>query len=108
MAVGNDEVRRIAALARLRLEDEDVDRLTGELNRILEHVRSLDEADTSGAGAPVRLPDEPVPFRDPVLGPDELEAGAPGDRAPDWRDGFFVVPRLPALEAEDGEGEARE
>lgn len=103
MSVSGDEVRRIAALARLRPDEAQVERLTGELNRILEHVDTLSEVDVSGVEEPLRLPERPVSFRDPALGPDPLEAGAPGEAAPDWRDGFFVVPRLPALEGDDRE-----
>lgn len=113
MSVGREEVERIAALARLDVLGEDepaaegrlsVARLTDELNRILEHVATLEEADISEVEEPIRLPSDPVPFRDPGLGPDRLAEGAPADRAPQWREGFFVVPRLPALldDEEDG------
>ncbi len=105
MAVGREEVRRIAALARLRPDEAMTDRLTAELNGILEHIRTLDEADVSSVDEPVRLPDEPVRFRDPSLAPDALAGGAPGSVAPGWRDGFFTVPRLPALDGNPGGGE---
>jgi len=106
MSVNREEVRRIAELARLRLDDATVDRITRELNGILDHMETLDQVDASGVVEPVRLPDEPVAFRDPELLPDPLEEGAPGDRAPDWREGFFLVPRLPALEGDEVEAEA--
>jgi aspartyl-tRNA(Asn)/glutamyl-tRNA(Gln) amidotransferase subunit C len=109
VSVSRDEVRRIAALARIRLDEATAERLTSELNRILEHVDTLAEADVSGIDEPLRLPDAPVPFRDPDLRPDLLEEGAPAAQAPDWREGFFAVPRLPGLEGEDrGRGVAGE
>ena len=106
MGVTGDEVRRIAALARLRLDDDDVDRLTGDLNGILAHVDALvaaaeatDAADAEevehGAESPVR-PD--VPDADPLLRP--LAA-----LAPEWRGGFFTVPRLEAMNADGGASE---
>lgn len=108
MSVSRDEVRRIAALAGLHPGEAATERLREELARILEHVENLQEADVSGAGEPLRLPDEPlrlpdepVPFRDPSLEPDPLGGGAPGEIAPDWRDGFFAVPRLPAVEGDE-------
>jgi len=113
MSVSREDVERIAALARLDGfgEDEPVAggrpsgaRLTEELNRILEHIATLEEADISEVEQPIRLPSEPVPFRDPGLGPDSLAEGAPADRAPQWRDGFFVVPRLPALMDDEEDG----
>ncbi len=113
MSVSRDEVRRIAALARLDLTEEDgasggdeptVERLTGELNRILEHIATLEEADITGVDEPIRFPRRPVAFRDPKLVADALEADAPADRAPHWQEGFYVVPRLPALGDDEGEG----
>jgi aspartyl-tRNA(Asn)/glutamyl-tRNA(Gln) amidotransferase subunit C len=96
MSVTPDEVRRIAELARLQPGEEDVERLTGELNAILGHMDALAEADTSG----VEGGGEPLPaaFRDPDAPPDPLTEGGPGAAAPEWREGFFLVPRLPALE----------
>lgn len=51
MSVDREEVERIGRLAKLRLTDDEADRLTDEMNRILEHaerLRGLEEA--SGAG----------------------------------------------------------
>ncbi len=113
MSVSREEVERIAALARLDVFGDDESaaegrpsavRLTEELNRILEHIATLEEADISEIGDPIRLPSDPVPFRDPGLEPDSLAEGAPADRAPRWRDGFFLVPRLPALVDDEEDG----
>ena len=43
MSVDRAEVARIAALARLRLDDDEVERLTEEMNRILQHATRLRE-----------------------------------------------------------------
>ncbi len=104
MEVSGEEVRKIAGLARLRPDKAAVDRLTGELNGILGHVRALEEVDVSQVAEGGWTVSEVVAFRDPRLGRDELASGAPGDRAPECADGFFIVPRLPALD----EGEASE
>lgn len=98
--VDADEVRHVARLARLELEEDEVERLADELARILEHFESLRE---------LELEDLPGPdgdgsaLRPDVPGPDPMAAG-PGREAPDWRDGFFVVPRLPGMEGPGGEG----
>jgi aspartyl-tRNA(Asn)/glutamyl-tRNA(Gln) amidotransferase subunit C len=99
MSVTGDEVRRIAELARLAPDTAEVERLTRELNRILEHVDALREADVSGVqeGMGDGLPDA---FRDPTAPPDPIPPDAPQGMAPGWREGFFLVPRLPALEEE--------
>lgn len=55
MAVGPDEVRRIAELARLRLGESEVEALAGELSGILGHIDALEEVEGTGAaeGGPV-------------------------------------------------------
>ncbi|MCI0435062.1 MAG: aspartyl/glutamyl-tRNA amidotransferase subunit C [Gemmatimonadetes bacterium] len=97
MSVTPDEVRRIAALARLRLDDAEIDRLTIQLRSILAHVEQLETVDHAGSAAGldaprhVRAPRRDEPGADPLA--------VPPDRfAIDWRDGFFVVPRLAALD----------
>jgi len=102
MGVTREDVRKIAELARLHPDEGSVARLTEELNGILEHIRSLEEVDTSGVEQPEGWRSGRLPLRPSELPRDPLAAGAPGDRAPRWVDGFFVVPRLPALESDGG------
>ena len=114
MAVGKDDVRRIAELARLRLADADVERFTVQLNSILVHMDRLAELDAKAAQAEAQgRPEAGAPLRDEQTAPDELHR-SPAAIATDWREGFFVVPRLAAqerlaeggdaLEAEAGDG----
>jgi len=105
MSVTKDDVRRIADLARLNLDPGTTDRLAEELNGILAHVKTLGEVELptesrDAVGEPV--PGEGSVFRDPDLHPDGLESGAPARGAPEWREGFFLVPGLPALTGEEG------
>jgi Asp-tRNA(Asn)/Glu-tRNA(Gln) amidotransferase C subunit len=103
VSVTIEEVRRIAQLARLHPEESSLRRLTEELNGILENIRVLEEAE--GESPPEAPPVEgSLPSRPPALDPTPLAAGAPGSMAPDWREGFFVVPRLPALDGGGAEG----
>jgi aspartyl-tRNA(Asn)/glutamyl-tRNA(Gln) amidotransferase subunit C len=95
MALSLDEVRRIAALARLRLSAEEERTFAVQLSAILEHVRQLEELDVSGvepmthalaAGESPRLRGDAV---EPGLSPDEALAAAPA------REGTcFKVPRI--------------
>ncbi|MCX7817727.1 MAG: Asp-tRNA(Asn)/Glu-tRNA(Gln) amidotransferase subunit GatC [Kiritimatiellae bacterium] len=87
------EVRRVAALARLYLEEEVAERIARDLGRILEYVRQLDELDLEGV--------EPTAHAMPVSNvfrPDEIEAGLSPEmalrNAPAARDGLFLVPRI--------------
>jgi aspartyl-tRNA(Asn)/glutamyl-tRNA(Gln) amidotransferase subunit C len=91
-----DDVRRIAALARLSLADEELDRFAGQLASVLEHVAALDSIESGSAAAdiPEAAParEDHESFDPPVL--------PPASFAPEFEDGFFSVPRLPAFDVE--------
>jgi len=99
VSVSRDEVRRVAGLARIRLDDEEAAALARDLTGILEHVEELRSApveEGDAAADPLAL--EPK-ARAGDGEPDALER-PPSELAPSWRDGFFVLPRLPALDRE--------
>lgn len=91
MAVSLDDVRHIAALARLGLTDERARALTDEMNGILGHMAVLSRVDTSGLSRDETLPG--MPLRADAGPPDGL-ARRPEGFAPSTRDGFLLVPRL--------------
>jgi aspartyl-tRNA(Asn)/glutamyl-tRNA(Gln) amidotransferase subunit C len=91
MAIPREEVERIAALARLSLTPERLDRLAAELSRVLEFVETLGDDDADGAETPATAADA---LRDDVvdgrrLGPDVVAA-----MAPEAEDGFVIVPPI--------------
>ena len=45
--IAEDDVRYVAKLARLRLEQDEAARMTGELGKILAHIDKMSELDTS-------------------------------------------------------------
>ncbi len=81
----------MARLARLRLSDEDVERMAGELSGVLAHVDRIGELDLDGVE-----PTTHVVSLENVLRPDEPRPSWPKeamlDRAPDPADGAFRVP----------------
>ncbi len=96
MPVTTADVLHVAALARLRLRPEEVERLTGQLNDILAHMAELATADTAGI-EPGPATSWPAPLRADGAAPDPLQL-PPAELAPDWEDGFFTVPRLAAMD----------
>jgi aspartyl-tRNA(Asn)/glutamyl-tRNA(Gln) amidotransferase subunit C len=89
------EIRRIAALARLELDDREVDRFTTELAAILDYAAQVQRVDTASAGdEPGASAIEPRMREDvpaPSLSRDEALENAPGA---DPATGFFTVPRV--------------
>ncbi len=86
-----DDVRHVAALARLGLEDAQLPALVQELNGILAHMDVLQQVDISAV--PLTPSDASAPLRDDAAAADTLSRPRE-DFAPAMRDGFFLVPRL--------------
>ena len=93
MAVNESDVRHIAALARLGLDDARIPALVGELNTILSHMDVLSKVKTRGAQEAVGVGDGGTPLRDDK-GPPLPLARDLSSFAPVTRDGFILVPRL--------------
>jgi aspartyl-tRNA(Asn)/glutamyl-tRNA(Gln) amidotransferase subunit C len=91
--INSEEVREIAALARLRLEDAEVERLTHELDGILGYIETVKNLDTRDAEPMTHA----VPFDCPMR-PDEVGQSLTVEEAlqnaPRRREGFFEVPRI--------------
>lgn len=101
MSVSREDVQHVARLARLPLSEDELDRFTSQLNSILMHVVELQELGDIDADALASTVEWPAPLRDDVPGADPLRA-PPAAFAPGWRDGFFTVPRLAAMDGGDG------
>ena len=93
MSVDIDTVRRVARLARIAVDEEDLAPLVGELNSILDWVEQLGEVDVEGV--------EPMTSVTPMALKKREDVVTDGNRrddillnAPDAREGFFVVPKV--------------
>lgn len=100
MAVGVDEVRHIAALARLGITPERAVVLAAELNTILDHIEVLSKVDTAGVQEAIGIGARGLPLR--VDGAAAVPLARSLDAfAPAVRDGFLLVPRLSTHETPD-------
>jgi aspartyl-tRNA(Asn)/glutamyl-tRNA(Gln) amidotransferase subunit C len=88
-----EEVRRIAALANIGLQDDEVDHFAGELGNIVEFVEQLQAVDVSNVA-----PTDQVTGLVDVWRSDEVRPGLSHDdlklNAPAWRDGHYEVKRV--------------
>ena len=89
--IERDQVLHVARLARLRLTDEEVERMSGELSSILDHIEKIGELDLERAA-----PTSPVIDVENALRPDEPRPSIPRERAleqaPDAAEAGFRVP----------------
>jgi aspartyl-tRNA(Asn)/glutamyl-tRNA(Gln) amidotransferase subunit C len=93
VAVTIDDVRHVAALARLGLADERAAALAQEMNSILGHMDALAAVDTAGVDAVAGVGAGGLPVR-ADSGPPIPLARSLDAFAPSVRDGFILVPRL--------------
>ncbi len=91
--ISREEVEELALLARLRLGDEELERLRGELSAILDHVGALQEVDTDGVEPMTHDVPLDCPLRPDVVAP-SLSADEALADAPARVDDFFSVPRI--------------
>jgi len=88
-----ETARRVAKLARIRVPEENLPALAGELSHILTFMEQLNEVDVDGV--------EPMTSVTPMRlkrRPDVVTDGGMQERilsnAPDAREGFFAVPKV--------------
>ena len=89
--IDREQVLHVARLARLRLTEEEVERMAGEMSTILGHVETMNELDFEGVE-----PTSHVVELQNVLREDVPRECLPRERAleqsPDVADGGFRVP----------------
>jgi aspartyl-tRNA(Asn)/glutamyl-tRNA(Gln) amidotransferase subunit C len=93
MSIDTDTARRIAQLARIRVGEEELPAIAGELSAIVGWVEQLGEVDVEGVEPMSAVMPLELPMRD-----DEVTDGGIRDRvlanAPAARAGFFAVPKV--------------
>ncbi len=98
MSVDKTTVAKIAALARIKMDDAELERMVPELNGILDWVEQLGEVDTSGIEPMTAVIPNTLRLRDDVIDADPLTAGGKRDailaNAPAAEHGFFGVPKV--------------
>ena len=93
MSIDIDTARRVAKLARIKVEEADLPALAGELSGILTFMEQLNEVDVDGiepmtSVTPMRLKRRKDEVTDGNIQTAVLK------NAPDAREGFFAVPKV--------------
>jgi aspartyl-tRNA(Asn)/glutamyl-tRNA(Gln) amidotransferase subunit C len=97
MSIGLDEVLHVAKLAELAVKESEFRRLVDQMNRIVNYVATLDEVPGDRIAEPFLAGPRSVTLREDVEAPMHL-AHPPAAMAPEFADGFFLVPRHGAME----------
>src|SRR3954462_4714182 len=97
MSIGRDEVLHVAKPAELAVREGELDRLVEQLNRIVDYVAQLDQVPADRVAEPFLPGPQSVTLRADTPGAVPL-ARPPAALAPEFADGFFLVPRHGAME----------
>lgn len=93
MSLDRKTVARVAHLARIRVPEENLDTLAGELNTIIGWVEQLGEVDTDGIEPMTSVVEMSLRQRE-----DEVTDGNYPERVlangPETEMGFYVVPKV--------------
>jgi aspartyl-tRNA(Asn)/glutamyl-tRNA(Gln) amidotransferase subunit C len=93
MSIDRNMVRRIAKLARIRVSEEDLPRLEGELNSILKWIEMLNEVDTTDIVPMTSVVKMSIKMRDDIVTEGQNPAAVTAN-APKTEDNFYVVPKV--------------
>ncbi|MEO6248521.1 MAG: Asp-tRNA(Asn)/Glu-tRNA(Gln) amidotransferase subunit GatC [Sphingomicrobium sp.] len=93
MSVDTTQVRHIAKLARIAMNDAQIEALVPELNKIIGWIEQLSAVDTEGVEPLTAVIEQKPRLRDDVIDDgnvrDKVLANAPGAQH-----GFFAVPKV--------------
>ena len=93
MSIDTDTARKVAHLARIRVEEDDLPALASEFNTILGFIEQLQEVDVEGVEPMVSVTPMRLKRRADVV-TDGNQAAKVLANAPDAREGFFAVPKV--------------
>lgn len=93
MRIRREDVEHVAHLARLHLNDDELEKMTEQLDMILSYVAKLEELDTTGIEPTTHAFSITNAFREDIVKKslEQQEALANG---PEHSDDSFIVPRV--------------
>ena len=92
MSVTEDDVRKVARLSRIAVNEQHAEELVGELNGILAWIDQLNEVDIEGVEPMTSVVETQLPMREDVVTDGDIQDQVLAN-APRSEDGFFVVPK---------------
>ena len=92
MKIDRDEAKRIADLAHLEFDETELERMAGEMTKILSYIDQLSEVDVTGFEAVAAA--EATPMRDDWPRPPVDRASVAANAPAFSDDGHFIVPKV--------------
>ncbi|MFT6168685.1 MAG: aspartyl-tRNA(Asn)/glutamyl-tRNA(Gln) amidotransferase subunit C [Celeribacter sp.] len=93
MSIDIDIARRVASLARIRVEEDALPGLAQEFNAVLGFIEQLSEVDVEGIEPMTSVTPQRLKRREDIVTDGDQQAKILKN-APDAREGFFAVPKV--------------
>ena len=93
MSIDIDTARKVAKLARIRVDEADLAALAGELSGIISFMEELNAVDVTGIEPMTSVTPMRLKRRADVVTDGGIQAQILAN-APDAREGFFAVPKV--------------
>lgn len=93
MAIDVSTARRVAHLARIKVDESDLEPLADQLSAILGFMEQLSEVDVDGVEPMTSVTPMALPRREDVVTDGGIQDKVLAN-APDAREGFFSVPKV--------------
>ena len=93
MSIDTQTARKVAHLARIRVDEDELPALAGEFNAILGFIEQLQEVDVEGVEPMTSVTPQRLTRRADVVSDGDQQAKVLAN-APDAREGFFAVPKV--------------
>lgn len=93
MAISKEQVEHVAALSKLKFNDDEVEKFTHQLAEIMDMIDQLNEVDTTGVAVTTNVIHDVNLYRNdqPVKGTDRDELM---ENVPMHEDGYIKVPAM--------------
>ena len=93
MNIDKKLVKKIATLSRIKIKENEVDRFSTELSKIINWVEKLNEVDTKYVSPVANPSDIKIPFRKDEVNDGKIEEKVLKN-APEKKGGYFTVPKV--------------
>lgn len=93
MSLDKESVKKVASLARIRMSDEELERMMPQLSKIIGFVEQLAEVNTDNVEPLANVVDITPELRKDVVN-DGNYADKILENAPEETQGYFVVPKV--------------
>ncbi len=91
--ISQKEIQKIATLSRLEIQEQELEKFTGQMNQILEFIANLNKLDTSNIEPTSHANLSGTAFREDVVVKSKISEKVL-ETAPEAEDHFFKVPKV--------------